>query len=480
MAQTNRILLTGGTYNRVLCAHSQMCHHCGYIGGGEVSNVCSECGRQSHSDCVPRFSDGVCDGCRHPDHVCEICNVDDDDVHDAPPNGVDRLIPLVVFHGRRWSRGGDDDAERAWLPEDSEVARRLAVDPETRFQPSQLPVRGDRPLRVVVDGVCYRSHPMMVHSWCAQSAFQFHPAPPGAQSWHRVVEAIDAPRRCEYAETSTQRKLGVVNAAAGCAFCGSSNGFQIFCYGHTNSTRGCTNCNWKVRPHFTYTSFHPSCAVRAGMYRVIDPANGGAGMMCCKSMAAFLPKVHRMNRTRDAGSRVARVERWLTQSSGFHMDLASRVDPSSLTMDISQTLPTLGARYDAVPPLVAHRVVRKRHRSKSVHCGVAQIMEHVSEQPSDRSHHTQAASRAQREDSRDGRDDQQGECSQDRAQTDEFPNGTVAPAVHSSTPFPLPMTLEESTELIRMAELPPRFVEALDVRIAAEVSRALSGDVARL
>ena len=467
MSQTNRILLTGGTHNRVLCSHSHMCHHCGYIGGGEVANVCSECGIKTHSSCIPPFKEGVCDGCKFPDEEpCEVCCI----ACNTSTEDVDRLVPLVAFHGRRWTRGMDDT--RPCLPEDCEIAQRLRIDPETRFQPSQLPEgeSGCEPMRIVVDDVSYLSHPMMVHSWCVQSVFQFIPAPTGSSSWQSVVESIDAPRHCAFAETSTQCKMGGINSAFPCAFCDSSKGFQVFCYGHTNSSRGCTNCNWCIRPHFTYTSFHPSCAVRAGMYRIIDPVDGGSGMMCRKSMSSFLPKVHRMQRTRQTRSRVQRVERWLEQSSGFHMDLVSRIDPSTLTMDISQTLSVVGARYDTFPVARARRVVHKRHRMEKV-------VEDVTQQPCNGTYNPDTASRAEDDNSGYRQEDDYREDGENRHETHERSDGSVRGTGHSSTSASHTgtMTLDESSELIR--NVSPRLLEAIDVRVRWMVSRIVECEI---
>ena len=464
MAQTSRILLTGGTHNRILCSHSNMCHHCGYIGGGETTNVCSECNIRTHEGCVPPFTGGMCDGCKFPGHgCCEVCRVSDD----TPSSyDVDRLVTIAAFHGRHWTRGEDDS--RPCLPENCEIAQWLSLDVETRFQPSHIPegFTGCEPMRVMVDGVSYLSHPMMVHSWCVQSVFQFHPAPTGSPSWQSVVESIDGPRMGSFAETSTQSKMGVVNTASPCAFCGSCEGHQVFCYGHTNSSRGCTNCNWNLRPHFTYTSVHPSCAVRAGMYRVIDPVDGGSGVMCRKSMSSFLPRVHRLQRTRETSSRIQRVERWLEQSSGFHMDLASRIDPVTVTMNLSQTLPVVGARYDTFPIARARRVVHKRHRTEDVQNGTTEVVQDIPKQPHNRTDDANTTTRTDDENADDRRDNDQNEGGEHRSDTGEFPNGSVRGGTggHSSTSHRPRMSLDESSELIRTMAC-PRLIEAIDVRV---------------
>lgn len=467
MAQTNRILLTGGTHNRVLCSHSSMCHHCGYIGGGDVENVCSECGVKTHEGCVPVFEGGVCDACKFPkdeQQACEICRVSEGTTTN---DDVDRLVLLAAFHGRRWIPGEDDDT-RLLLSEDSEVAGRLALDSSTVFQPKQLPNGGDKPMRVVVGGVTYISLPMMVHSWCVHSVFQMHPLPTGAEAWQTVAEGVDAPRHGSYSETSTQHKLGVVNDVSGCAFCGSTVGFQLFCYGHTNSTRGCNNCNWSIRPNFTYTSFHPSCAVHAGMYRVIDPVDGGCGMMCHRSMSKFLPRVHKIQRSRQLSARVQRIERWLQQSSGFHMDLVSRLDPATLVMDVSQTLPVVGSRYDTFPIARARRVVHKRQSSEGIHDTGTNVVEKVSQQPPDRRGNAHATPRAEHQHDDDTGDHGEDESREDSTETNQFTDGTMSG--HSSSRGR--MTLEESSRIISTL-MSPMLLEAIDVRIEWSIARAL-------
>mgnify|MGYP006079547057 FL=1 len=453
-----------------------MCHHCGYIGGGEIENVCSECGVRAHTVCIPTFKEGICDGCKfHHDGPCEICGVH---CNNAPSEDVDRLVSLVVFHGRRWTRGEDDT--RPLLSEDCEIAQRLSLDPETRFQPSQLPegFTGSEPMRVAVYGVSYLSQPMMVHSWCVQSVFQFHPAPTGSSSWQAVVESIDAPTQRTFAETSTQCKLGGINASSPCVFCNSSNGFQVFCYGHMNSSRGCKNCNWNLRPHFTYTSFHPSCAVRAGMYRVVDPADGGSGMMCRKSMPSFLPRMHRLQRTRQTRSRVQRVERWMEQSSGFHMDISSFIDPVTLTMDLSQTLSVVGARYDTFPISRLRRTVHKRHRVEDITEGATDAVEDITQQPCNDTYDSNTASRSEEDNGGNRRKDDYYEEDENCHETNEPSYGSVRGVGHSSTQAPhrRTMTFDESAELIRTLAS-PSLLEAIDARVEWLVSHAVQREL---
>jgi hypothetical protein len=202
------------------------------------------------------------------------------------------------------------------------------------------------------------------------------------------------------------------------------------------------------------------------MYRVIDPIDGGSGMMCRKSMSAFLPRVHRLQRTRQTSSRVQRIERWLEQSSGFHMDVASRIDPITLPMDISRMLPVVGARYDTFPIARARRVVHKRNRTDNVQNGTTEVLQDVSEQPHSGTYNADTASRTEDEHTSDRHNDYHDQSGENRSDTGELPDCPVGGGTggHSSTVHHRPMSLEESSELIRTLTC-PRLLEAIDVRV---------------
>jgi hypothetical protein len=216
------------------------------------------------------------------------------------------------------------------------------------------------------------------------------------------------------------------------------------------------------------------------MYRVVDPIDGGSGMMCHRSMSSFLRKVHGMQRTRKMSARIQRVERWLEQSSGFHMDLVSRIDPSSLIMDISQMLPVVGARYDTFPVARARRVVHKRKGAEKVDGRCAEILNHVIEQPDEGTNETEPSTHSEYQDAhndRQHRDNKGGECN---SQPGEFSNrpmagggGTRVPATHSSTAPRPQMTVGESSELIRTTAS-SQLLEAIDVRVEWIVAQTVT------
>jgi hypothetical protein len=148
------------------------------------------------------------------------------------------------------------------------------------------------------------------------------------------------------------------------------------------------------------------------------------------------------------------------------MDLASRIDPASLTMDLSQTLPVVGARYDTFPITGARRVVHKRHRTEYVQSGTTKVAQDVSEQPHHGADDAHATSRAEDEHAGDRRDDDHDQGGEHRSDTGELSNGSVRGGTggHSSTSHRPRMSLNESSELIRTMAC-PRLIEAIDVRV---------------
>jgi hypothetical protein len=148
------------------------------------------------------------------------------------------------------------------------------------------------------------------------------------------------------------------------------------------------------------------------------------------------------------------------------MDLASRIDPVTMTMDLSQTLPVVGARYDTFPIARARRVVHKRHRTENVQSGTTNVAQDVSEQPHNGADDANATSRTEDEYADDRRDNDHDEGDEHRSEAGEFPNGSVRGGTggHSSTSHRHRMSLDESSELIRTMAC-PRLIEAIDVRV---------------
>lgn len=148
------------------------------------------------------------------------------------------------------------------------------------------------------------------------------------------------------------------------------------------------------------------------------------------------------------------------------MDVVSRIDPATLPMDLSQTLPVVGARYDTFPIARARRVVHKRHRTENVHGGTTEVLQDVSEQPHGGTDDAEATSHTEEEHTSDRRNHYHDQSGENRSETGEFANGTVRGETggHSSTVHRHSMSLEESSELIRTLAC-PRLIEAIDVRV---------------
>ena len=66
-------------------------------------------------------------------------------------------------------------------------------------------------------------------------------------------------------------KLGTFETLP-CLFCGHKRGFTVFCFSALDLENGCVVCNSRQKQ--TVVSFHPSCAVRAGMQRLTHPTVG--------------------------------------------------------------------------------------------------------------------------------------------------------------------------------------------------------------
>ena len=341
-----RVRLTGGTLNRVAQSHPNTCHHCGYFGAAASLQACVGCGVRAHAECLAFAPDGRCDACRWDctGSRCVVCDVPDDDTeHDT-----DRLIKRIVYHGR------------AWVPSvavGSDVSGSITdVTSEHLLPPQGLPWHA--PMHAVVDGTTYASTPAWAHTWCIHCALQHVVPPPLTASNTTSYEDLMATlaraehKFCE--ETRVSIKYGVRNEMAGCVVCGATSGVQSFCFAHTNcvGAQGCRNCHWPMRSYLTYHSFHPSCAVRAGMYRMTDAAHGGVGMMCHASFRKALPHVHGLER-RTHMSKM--VEFWLPACSGVHMDLVAQHPLDDAKVALSPAYRAKGRLYTSQPPTATTR-----------------------------------------------------------------------------------------------------------------------------
>lgn len=326
--------ITDGSHNSVVRDHPGTCHHCGFL-VGEVK-TCRTCGVRAHPECVTLHED-QCDVCRlgvAMDAVCEVCGVPDTVTCDT-----DRLCKCVAFYGHRWEPTTLIKESDVILTPDHTVSVTLLADSSATFLPHQLPGEGSR--RMIArtdDGNMFVSKPFVAHTWCVQSSFQQiipngeRPGDRVEERWRCLIENLGSPSRASFAETNTMNKVATSNDESPCCFCGSTNGYRSFCYAHTNCTshHGCTTCNWAHRPQFTYTCFHPSCAVRNGMTRIVGTAGNGSGMMCHPGCVKLIKTIVRLPQRNKERHLMAIM--WMEASSGLHMDLLNAL-PSIIAVD---------------------------------------------------------------------------------------------------------------------------------------------------
>lgn len=264
--------LVHGAQCRVLERHPRACQHCGFAGFSADAR-CGTCGVQVHSACLT-LADGTCDECRHDVHtsVCQLCLCDD-----PPTTGVagetDRLTKTVVYHGRWWKR-----ADR---PPDGyrRVVERLNKQVSAVFRPEELPFDGKHPMAVCVEGTWYVSIPLVVHTWCAQCLFQVSPV--DDEAWTTtIVDRMESPVRLSCATFDIAQQLGRATFETHpCVFCDAQEGWTTFCLYHLTKQAGCVRCGDRHEQTTCHRAFHPSCAVRAGMQRILRWKEG-FGMLC--------------------------------------------------------------------------------------------------------------------------------------------------------------------------------------------------------
>lgn len=356
--------LTLGVDNRIVCDHADMCHHCGFV-SKDTLDTCVSCGVRAHAACVP-FVDHACDACRLDLHaeVCAICHRTDDGV----TCDAQRLVKCVAYHGFEWTECDDATRPNAVLhmTASHEVSRRLAQDARARFTAEQLPNCGSVPMSTTLeDGRRMFSRPLVVHSWCAQCAFQQtlpeeRPPTRDASFWTPTVDNLCIPVHQECATTEMFDTTAVVSDSP-CTFCDDSAGHKTFCLAHMNSCSGCDTCRWDMRRDISLHCFHPSCAVRAGMRRVARSGPGGSGMMCIKSSKSLINKTNPIDRRAKSQEVLrTRVLRWMEACSGINVDLLEAVDPASISK-ICATERRMGALH--VDPRVVQNPPAPRSRA---------------------------------------------------------------------------------------------------------------------
>lgn len=361
----HQLCLTNGCHNRTVRDHASTCHHCGML-VGEV-RTCRSCGVRAHPECVD-FADDECDACRLDlhDHVCAVCGMPD--TADAVQCGTQRLIKCVVYYGRTWREGSDPDA--LFVSSDHDVALKLAEDPTAVFHPDELPCEGaERMMTRTADGVAYVSNPLVAHTWCVECAFQqiipdgTRPGADVSERWRCLLDGLHASTARTFAQSRSAATSTGAASSNPCCFCEERSGFRTFCFAHTSSksAQGCTSCHWPQRPHLTYRCFHPSCAVRHGMKRVVTSHGDGSGMMCVPASNKFINDVNPISK-RSANCRTY-VFSWMEASSGINMNVFDALAVCEITCDVPITAKRFG---DMVCKPVTFQRPLRHHRRVSI------------------------------------------------------------------------------------------------------------------
>ena len=174
---------------------------------------------------------------------------------------------------RRGARRGGRRRARA-----ARASRRALrhVRAAARGRQAHAPDRGRHDVRVervhgahVVRAVCAAGRPRAPQrplGRAASGAVDAAPALPHAEHLPRADAGV----------ATTMPKLGTFETLP-CLFCGHKRGFTVFCFSALDLENGCVVCNSRQKQ--TVVSFHPSCAVRAGMQRLTHPTKG-CGMRC--------------------------------------------------------------------------------------------------------------------------------------------------------------------------------------------------------
>lgn len=326
------ISLTGGTKNRVVESHPFQCAHCGFHGSKHV-NSCRSCGVQTHVQCLAMETCQMCE--TKVEGVCQLCLVADPAVSSS--TSTDRLSKCITHYGREWVEW-DDGNEEDFLPHvDWDV-----VQPLTRVPAASLPDGGRRRMQTTSpDGRRYVSLPHVVHTWCAHSLFGCVDG-----DWENLHACLDRPPKHVYGMAGEWPKGRATHETHACVFCGSCQGWLTFCAFHLSQKAGCSRCRAshddvpekKRASH----AFHPSCAVWAGMQRVLRPVRvpGRQGVHNLVGMVCFRNKDWR-------SLQLEHLKMWLDSLSGFNSFLDGYRE-------------TRGEDVDAHGPFKGERYSRKR------------------------------------------------------------------------------------------------------------------------
>lgn len=207
----------------------ECCHHCGAEG---PDKECPGCGVRLHALCAGADffgDDGRCTICTSPGaerRCCVLCTQSDEDEEV-------RLSKRVVAH--TWS-----PAEEAATLIDDAIVDALRADPSHVFAESSTQGTVD------VDGVVYRSDPLVAHTWCMASM--------GLETAEDVRAFVAAKTKREHFAPHQLYQSSYETHE--CSICHATTGWTVPCL-YLSSHSCC-------KKHDKDLAFHPSCAARRG------------------------------------------------------------------------------------------------------------------------------------------------------------------------------------------------------------------------
>ena len=157
------------------------------------------------------------------------------------------------------------------------VSRQAVYDPLT------FPDKGMRRMCAFSDdGDLLTSDVLVVHTWCAICLLQVSSRT--IDEWRdRILKELLVPSRVPYGIHTMPQECCTFDTHP-CVFCGDKGGWTTFCFYHLSKKAGCRLCRSGTDVParlVTKHSFHPSCAVWAGMQRL--SRKEGFGMLCAQN-----------------------------------------------------------------------------------------------------------------------------------------------------------------------------------------------------
>lgn len=354
--------MVGGRHNVVVEWHTDTCQHCGAY-ATPADRRCTQCQVQTHSQCIPTNEDGRCDMCTHQldeaTALCALCERVDPPL--VRPDSTDRLVKQVVCFGRTWTHPGVMNLleDEAHLQQEGYLFLEEYIDETKTYDPRVFPGEGGHKMcarsSCGPDGRLVVSEPTVVHTWCAICLFQVSPSLRG--EWKdTLLDNLRHPRQIPFGTAKNLDRSATWRTHA-CVFCNSREGWTTFCLYHLTMKAGCVGCrDGPALPCRMKSShaFHPSCAVWAGMQRIIR--SEGCGMLC--------------SRNKDfRAARMRHLKPWLDFPSGINEMLPGALDVEPHRLVPEKGVGFKGARFcvgtHAAPLSAAEEPVEKEEQEKA-------------------------------------------------------------------------------------------------------------------